>query len=117
MNADKRFYIGLDLGQRRDHSAIAVVERLELYRGYQTPVFQSLLVRHLERVALGTPYPIVVTRVREVVRQAQAADGADGRAHLQRALAIAEALQASGRLAPVDAPMIPALREMLANAG
>jgi hypothetical protein len=53
------FYIGLDLGQRRDHSAVAVVEKRA-----------RLEVRHLERVALGTPYPLVVERVSEVVRRA-----------------------------------------------
>jgi len=54
------FYVGLDLGQRRDHSAIAVVEKRSA----------SMHVRHLERVALGTPYPLVVERVCEVVRRA-----------------------------------------------
>ena len=47
------FYLGLDLGQRRDHSAIAVIEKRNAL----------MLVRHLERVALGTPYPAVVERV------------------------------------------------------
>jgi phage FluMu gp28-like protein len=51
-----RFYIGVDLGQKQDHTAIAVVERTE-----------SLLVRHVERVALGTPYPMVVAHLREMV--------------------------------------------------
>ena len=62
------FYIGLDLGQRRDHSAIAVVERRDLLRAFREPTFQGLLVRHLERVPLGTPYPRVVARMREIVR-------------------------------------------------
>jgi len=51
-----RFYIGVDLGQKQDHTAIAVVERREF-----------LLVRHIERVALGTPYPMVVAYRREMV--------------------------------------------------
>ncbi len=51
------FYIGLDLGQRRDFSAIAVIERAEY-----------LHVRHLERIALGTPYAGVVARVGELAR-------------------------------------------------
>jgi hypothetical protein len=62
------FYIGLDLGQRRDHSAIAVVERQDLYRAYEPAVFDKLLVRWLERVPLGTPYPRVVERVREIAQ-------------------------------------------------
>lgn len=53
------YYVGLDLGQRQDHSAIAVVERAgrEMVLG----------VRGVERVPLGTPYPKVVERVWEVV--------------------------------------------------
>jgi phage FluMu gp28-like protein len=69
--ADYRFYVGVDLGQKRDHTAIAVVERREF-----------LLVRHVERVALGTPYPLVVAHLREMVsrqelrgRSALAVDG------------------------------------------
>ena len=51
------FFIGLDLGQRRDYSAVAVVEKTE-----------RLHVRHLERLALGTPYAMVAGRVSEMVR-------------------------------------------------
>jgi hypothetical protein len=51
------FYLGLDLGQRHDPTAIAVVEGRDVIR-----------VRHLERVPLGTPYPGVVERVRAIVR-------------------------------------------------
>jgi hypothetical protein len=53
------FYLGLDLGKKHDHTAIAIVEK----RG------DKLLVRHLERVALGTPYPGVVMRMQEIVQQ------------------------------------------------
>jgi len=61
------FYVGLDLGQRRDHSAIAVLQRIERLRPYGPSVFHRLLVRHLERVPLGTPYTAVVSRAREIV--------------------------------------------------
>ena len=53
------FYAGLDLGQKRDHAAIAVVDR--------EPDEEGLRVRHLERLPLGTSYPRVVRRVRELV--------------------------------------------------
>ncbi len=56
------FIIGLDLGQRQDFSAIAVVERRMRKRAYQAAVFHSLALRRIERVALGTPYPKVVER-------------------------------------------------------
>jgi phage FluMu gp28-like protein len=52
------FYLGLDLGKKHDHTAIVIVER----QG------SKLLVRHLERVALGTPYTAVVERIREIVQ-------------------------------------------------
>jgi hypothetical protein len=58
------FYIGIDLGQRRDHTAIAVAERMDRYAGYQGAEFDHLRVRYLERVALGTSYPPVVDLLR-----------------------------------------------------
>jgi hypothetical protein len=67
------FYVGLDLGQRQDYSAIVVVERQETRRAYLNPRFEALLVRHVERVPLGTPYPMVVARVREIVRSRELA--------------------------------------------
>ncbi len=57
--AELRFYVGLDLGQKRDHAAIAVVEK--------EPAEGLIRVRHLERIALGTLYPRVVRRVQELV--------------------------------------------------
>src|SRR5580658_6628788 len=61
------FYAGLDLGQRQDFSALAVVEREEP-RFEWMPAARELSVRHLERMELGTPYPRVVKRVCEVMR-------------------------------------------------
>jgi len=58
-----RFYLGLDLGQRRDHSAVALVEKLERVRPWGPPDFEAFLVRHLERMPLGMTYPQVVERV------------------------------------------------------
>jgi hypothetical protein len=47
------FYIGVDLGQSHDPTAIAVVEQ----------VGDQFRCGHLERLPLGTPYPAVVGRV------------------------------------------------------
>jgi len=61
------FYLGLDLGKKQDYSAIAVVERYEPIHAWQAPAGTELMVRHLERLPLGTPYPAVVERVRALV--------------------------------------------------
>src|SRR5215211_8858934 len=55
------YYVGLDLGQANDYTAIAVVE--ETGERGESP----LHVRHLERPPLGTYYPEQVARVKELV--------------------------------------------------
>ena len=59
------FFVGVDLGQRRDFTAIAVVERCEAGRGSDYEQ-QRMVVRYLERMRLGTPYTDVVRRVVEM---------------------------------------------------
>jgi hypothetical protein len=60
--------VGVDIGQKRDPTAIAVVEQEER-RDSET----HHIVRHLERLPLGSPYPAVAKRVAEVVRGVHAA--------------------------------------------
>ncbi len=60
-------YLGLDLGQRHDNSAIAVVERVEYRSAYGGTERGPAIVRYLERIPLGTSYPEVVAHVRELV--------------------------------------------------
>src|SRR6266498_3824276 len=60
-------YVGADLGKVGDPSALAVVEREDLLRAWQTPLFRGLQVRYLERIPLGTPYTAVVERLREMM--------------------------------------------------
>jgi phage terminase large subunit-like protein len=50
------FFVGLDLGQKQDFSAVAVVERSEREKAWLSPEFQCIRVRYLERIPLGTPY-------------------------------------------------------------
>jgi hypothetical protein len=50
------FFIGLDLGQKQDSTAVAVVERSHGDRRHYT-------LRHLERIKLGTSFVDVVARV------------------------------------------------------
>jgi hypothetical protein len=79
------YFVGLDLGQSRDHSALAVVERAEVfgdldYVTYERRRALRYRVRFLERVRLGTPYPDVVGRVREVLRRPALAGRGDSNA-------------------------------------
>jgi len=57
--------IGADIGQKRDPTAIAVAE-LE-WRTVDGRTSDHHLIRHLERLPLGTPYPAVAARLNAVV--------------------------------------------------
>ena len=66
------FYgIGLDLGQRGDPAAIVVANDLEarplaVRIQYQSAEKAGVAVRYAERIPLGTPYPVIVERVRRL---------------------------------------------------
>ena len=74
---DNAYYLGLDLGQKKSYTAIAVVERTADREERRCPMTWALewhdlspprvAVRHLERIGLGTSYVDVVDRVRELV--------------------------------------------------
>jgi hypothetical protein len=76
-------FIGLDLGQSHDFTAIAIIERTER-AGKWDPVYcvhrrlVGLDLRYLERLELGTPYPEIVERVAAISRAAELG----GRSHL-----------------------------------
>ena len=57
------YYLGVDLGQKQDPTALALVRRVEHRDPYGGPGFDGLAVVGLERVPLGTPYPLVVDRL------------------------------------------------------
>jgi hypothetical protein len=78
--------IGVDLGQRRDPTAIAVLELTDRSRDRGAPSF-DYETRHLERLPLGTKYPAVAERVAEVERNARQAAR---QAHFQRTGSIPE---------------------------
>jgi hypothetical protein len=68
-----RFFLGLDLGQSQDFTAIAVLERVELTGEWDGALhapqrMTGMQLRYLERMALGTPYPEIVERVRSITR-------------------------------------------------
>jgi hypothetical protein len=65
-------FIGLDLGQVHDPTAIAVLENSEISIGRSLVTYESLTVkrgsfRHLERLPLGLDYPTIVEHVRCLV--------------------------------------------------
>lgn len=70
------YFVGLDLGQENDHSAIAGLERVwkrSYSRNMVTWEFDpddevQLRLRYLERIPLGTAYPKVVERVATICR-------------------------------------------------
>ncbi len=69
------YFIGLDLGQKRDYTAIAVLEWHQYNTGELDPVSaqwriaSTLRLRWLERVPLHTAYTDVVNRLRNLLSQ------------------------------------------------
>ena len=71
-NTDRIFFIGVDLGQRQSNTAFVIVERLD-----EAPQFTGVLrgegftrrylVRQAERIPLGTPYQVIVNRLKAIV--------------------------------------------------
>jgi hypothetical protein len=62
------YFVGLDLGQAADPSAIAVVQRAELVGEWDGAAFThrreiELRLRHLERMELGMKYPEIERKV------------------------------------------------------
>ncbi|HZC05348.1 MAG TPA: hypothetical protein VE338_06880 [Ktedonobacterales bacterium] len=71
---ERSHYVGVDLGQAHDPTAICVVDRCAELLGVDAATREPLLevwyeLRFLERVALGTPYPDVVARVRSIAER------------------------------------------------
>lgn len=70
------FVLGLDLGKYADHSALAVLERVDSFGDRDPVTFAyghtwSLQVRHLQRYALGLSYPVIVDRVIDLVSRSE----------------------------------------------
>ena len=77
------WFVGVDLGQSQDFTAIAALERAELMGAYDPAMCAwrkevALRLRYLERVPLGTPYPEIVERVRRTTTMPEL----DGRCHV-----------------------------------
>ncbi len=59
----------MDLGQNRDPTALALVWRIAYRCAYGGPRFDGLGVLGLARVLLGTPYPVVVERLKRLTQR------------------------------------------------
>ncbi len=67
MDKIKNSIIGVDLGQAQDYTAICVLEQQQQGTDDGTGKYVNIyLVRYLERVPLGTPYPYIIARVKQV---------------------------------------------------
>ena len=56
--------IGIDVGQKRDPTAVCVAQRES--RDEDGRAYTHYLIRHLERLPLGTPYPQVAERIGQI---------------------------------------------------
>lgn len=66
-----KFFFGVDLGRDQDHSAIGLIERIELTRveGMTASIEYKFNLTFLERIPLATPYPDVIQRVKDAIRR------------------------------------------------
>lgn len=70
--------IGLDIGQKRDPTAVCVAEAHGRRAGEERQEVH-FVVRYLERLPLGTPYPTVTERASEVFTKLKARSGSTPR--------------------------------------
>ncbi len=68
---ERDFFIGVDIGQASDFSAVAIFERIEELTGKADKGRWTTRVRyelpHLERPPLGTPYPVIIQRLKDLI--------------------------------------------------
>ena len=69
------FFLGLDLGQVSDYTAIAIIEKIKPSRGNGHANNEDLLhLRYLDRPKLGTPYPEIARLVTTMLRRPELAN-------------------------------------------
>lgn len=66
----KKYFVGLDLGQAQDYTALCVIEK----HGMKVEE-SSYHVRHLQRWQLGTSYPTIVASVADMLKRPPLAEG------------------------------------------
>lgn len=63
MDKGKLYFVGCDLGQVNDYTAIGMIEKTVDYDSSNHRTIIDYKVVHLERFTLGTEYPVVVRRL------------------------------------------------------
>lgn len=78
---EQQYFLGLDLGQSKDYTALAIVEMIYPqtpaslpWRRRQPDPEPVRQVRHLQRWKLRTPYPAIVKDVKEMLNRAPLLD-------------------------------------------
>ena len=64
MTKHSSFYVGLDLGQMNDFTAVVVLEHVE-----QKEKEHEWHLTHIERLALGTSYQDVARHIERLIRE------------------------------------------------
>ena len=69
------FFIGLDLGQSRDYTALAILEKLEQLAPGEAGELGGRAVYHVRRLerTRGTSYPEIVDRIKEILGKLEGA--------------------------------------------
>jgi hypothetical protein len=64
---DTTYYVGLDLGQSQDYTALAVIQKVPTYDQQTGKHGSELHLKHLERYPLKTPYTHIADSVRDLL--------------------------------------------------
>ena len=65
----KQFFLGLELGQAQEFSALAIVDREEVHpNAHPSECRPELTLRHLKRFPLGTSYPDIITELHTLIK-------------------------------------------------
>jgi hypothetical protein len=74
---NERFFVGVDLGQSSDPTAIAIVRRIQSGLSWREDKQSIFQVGHLERVALHTSYPAIVRHAQDLMDRRPIAGNVD----------------------------------------
>ncbi len=76
-NLFEHYIVGVSVGLSAQHTALAVIEQEVLCQGRYTTKCGELRLRHLDRLPLGTSYPEIVGKVKEIIETVEKTEGAE----------------------------------------